>query len=201
MYPLENLKLSELSEKLVILLALVTGHRKQTIAFIRLSNMKKSSSGIEIEIPQKVKNSGPEVFQPLLILPRFVEKPELCVVRTLESYITTTAKFRKDTDELFILTREPYKAASKDTISRWLRAFLVKCGITDFAPHSLRHASTLAAMKKGIRSEMINSLAGWSERLNVFNRFYNRPIVDDRSNFAKAVVLKEKIVRCYMNLF
>lgn len=189
MYPLNKLSLADLTTKLVALLALVTAHRRQTISMIRISNIKRTSSGLEIKIPQRIKTSRPGAFQPLLVLPEFLQKPELCVVKTLDFYISITAKFRNNCDELLLSTRKPFKAASNDTISRWLRSFLVKCGISDFASHSFRHAATSAAMKKGINFKVINSLAGWSEKSNVFNKFYNRPIVRDKSSFAKAVVL------------
>lgn len=190
LYPLERLSLPELTEKLVVLLALITAHRKQTISFILISKIVRKTGGLEIEIPQKVKNSQSGTFQPLLILPEFTEKPELCVVKTLDRYLLVTKELRKDCDYLLVTTKKPHKKASKDSISRWIRAFLGKCGISkEFAPHSLRHAATSAALKKGIDISIIKSLAGWSERSNVFNRFYNRPIVNDRNVFAEAVVL------------
>lgn len=191
MYPLEKLELPEITVKLVVLLSLVTGHRRQTISLIKLNNIRRTRSGVEIEVPDKIKTSRPGAPQPLLVLPRFVEKPELCVVQTLEAYLAVTKKLR-NCDNLFISTRQPFGAASRDTISRWVRSFLAKCGITDYAPHSLRHASTSAAWKRGVKMNMINSLAGWSDRSNIFNKFYNRPIIEDSSLFARAVVLNEK---------
>lgn len=75
-------------------------------------------------------------------------------------------------------------------MSRWIRAFLVECGITsDYAPHSIRHASTSTALKKGVDLSVIKSLAGWSQNSQTFDRFYNRPLVKDRRKFAKAVLL------------
>ena len=192
LFPLENLNLADLTVKLVVLLALITAHRKQTIALIKVCNIKKTAEGFEIEIPERIKSSRPGAFQPLLILPGFPNNPELCAAKTLEKYLESTREIRGSCDELFLTTRAPFRKASKDTISRWIRSFLVRCGISeDFTPHSLRHASTSAALKKGIDISIIKKLAGWSEQSNVFNKFYNRPIVKSRLEYAEAVMLRE----------
>lgn len=73
-------------------------------------------------------------FHPLLVLLRFVEKPELCVVKNMEAYLVTTEELRKDCDNLFISARKPFAAASNDTIIRWVRCFFAKCGTTGYAP-------------------------------------------------------------------
>lgn len=190
LFPLESLKLPELTDKLLVLLALVTAHRKQTISFIKISNVTETKDGLEIKIPQKIKTSRPGSYQPLLVLPTFKDNPELCVVKTLKRYCVVTKELRNNCDDLIITTRAPFRKASKDSISRRLRAFLVNCGIDkEFAPHSMRHAATSAALKKGVNLNVIKSLAGWSENSKVFNQFYNRPIVQDKTSFAKAVVL------------
>lgn len=188
MYPLAELKLSQLTEKLIMLLALVTAHRKQTLSLIKVSQMRKTTEGYEIRIPDKIKTSRPGLNQPVLILPTVDKKPELCVVRTLECHLELTKDLRGKTDSLLITTKKPYRAASKDTLSRWLRVFMAKCGISkEFAPHSIRHASTSAALKNGVDLKIIKNLAGWSETSDVFNKFYNRPIVKKKI-FANAVL-------------
>ena len=79
LFPLEGLSLSELTDKLVVLLALITAHRKQTISLIKINNIIKTDTGYEIEIPDRIKSTRVGAFQPLLILPMFSEKPELCI--------------------------------------------------------------------------------------------------------------------------
>ncbi|OXU17977.1 hypothetical protein TSAR_001823 [Trichomalopsis sarcophagae] len=177
-----NPVLLKLTDKLVVLLALITAHRKQTISLITIKNIIRKADSYEIEIPQRVKNSKSGTFQPLLILPKFTEKPDLCIVNTLNRYLEVTKDLCKECDSLIITTKKPYKKASRDTISRWIRAFLVKSGISkEFAPHSLRYAATSAALKKGVDLSVIKSLAGWSER----------PIVSNGNAFAEAVVLEK----------
>lgn len=188
MAPLENLTLQQLTSKLAMLLALVTAHRKQTLIAIRRSNIHIVENGYEIEIPSRIKTTRPGSYQPLLLLPRFIDKPNLCVASTLEIYLERTSSLL-ETDNLFITTRRPHKAASKDTLSRWIRSFLSECGINSkYAPHSVRHAATSSAQAKGIELSVIKNLAGWSATSKVFEIFYNRPIIKDRAAFAQAVL-------------
>ncbi|KMQ84076.1 reverse transcriptase and recombinase [Lasius niger] len=189
LYPLENLSLQDLTDKLVVLLAIVTAHRKQTLSLIKISNIRKINNGYEIEIPDRVKTTRPGSCQPLLTLSTFRGNLKLCVATTLERYLAVTKDPRGTSDSLFITTRKPFKAASKETISRWIRAFLGKCGIgAAYGPHSIRHAATSAAFKKGVDIAVIKSLAGWSEKSTVFNKFYNRPIVQKNNTFAEAIL-------------
>lgn len=193
LYPLESLSFIELTYRLVTLLAVVTAHRKQTLSFIKIENISKTSSGFEIEIPDRVKTSRVGALQPLLVLSRFDENPRLCVARTLERYLEVTKELRGDSQFLFITTTKPYRSASTDTISRWLKTCLRKAGVDDrFAPHSIRHASTSAAFKKGVNMSVIKNLAGWSDKSKVFDMFYNRPIRAQKSVFAKAILSKTK---------
>lgn len=192
LYPLEELSLLELTYRLVLLLAVVTAHRKQTLSLIKIENISKTRSGFEIEIPDRIKTSRVGVHQPLLILPRFEDKPKLCVARTLEHYLEETKELRGEIRSLFITTTKPYKPASKDTISRWLKTCLNKAGIDEkFAPHSIRHASTSTAFRRGVNVSIIKNLAGWSEKSRVFDMFYNRPFVAQKSVFAETILLEK----------
>lgn len=188
LYPLEKLSLVDLTLRLAILLAVVTAHRKQTLA-LKLDNIIKTRTDFEIRIPKTIKTSRAGVCQPLLLQPQFDDRPELCAARTLERYFEVTQELRGEIRSLFITTTKPIKPASKDIISRWLRTCLQNAGIDKgFTSHSIRHASTSAAFKKGVNVSIIKNLAGWSERSTVFDRFYYRPIIHNKHEFARAVL-------------
>jgi len=139
MVPLEELSLERLTERLVLLLALGTAHRTQTLAAIKLSNVKRSPEGYEIEIPDRIKTSRPGTFQPLLVLPVLSENPKLCIASTLDAYIKTTAQWRGQFENLFLTIKKPFKAATPTTISRWIRTAMSRCGINEkFTAHSTR---------------------------------------------------------------
>lgn len=83
---LDDMSLQDLSYKTVILKALSTVHRAQTIASIKISNTHKSVKGLEIKISDLIKTSGPGRFQPLLVLPKFKDDPT-CVWHRWLRYI------------------------------------------------------------------------------------------------------------------
>ncbi|XP_074099933.1 uncharacterized protein LOC141528010 [Cotesia typhae] len=94
LYPLDKLSLRQLTEKLVILLALGTAHRVQTLSLIAIENISHNKNNVQIKIPDIIKTSRPGASQPLLVLPLFTDKPELCMANTLLEYIKKTEKLR-----------------------------------------------------------------------------------------------------------
>lgn len=191
MFPLSTLSLEKLSHKLVTLLAIITAHRVQTFSKIRLSYINQFDDRIEILIPDTVKTSGKNKFQPVLKLPFFRDKPGLCLASTVLFYLNTTKSLRADNNDYLILThRKPYHTATSQTISRWIRSTLKSAGVdtSKFSGHSTRHASTSAAYRGGVNIEEIRKYAGWTEKSNVFNKFYNKPISTPADLFAKGVL-------------
>lgn len=190
LFPLDTLSLQSLSAKLATLLLLSTGHRIQTIHSIILDNIITTPSGFTILITNKIKTSSIKSKQPCLNIPYFRENNSLCVASVLEFYINKTKNLRKsDQVKLFITTRHPFSAASKETISRWIKQTMFNAGINTsiFKPHSTRHASTSKAFLKGISLDVIRQTAGWSESSDTFARFYNRPVINNEQ-FAKTVI-------------
>lgn len=190
LYPLQILTLEKLTLKLVTLMALTTGHRVQTLTKAKISNLIKTGEKIEIRIPDKIKSTGPNRYQPNLVFPYFSAKPELCVASTIEYYIEITSKFRSDIDELILTYRKPHHPASSQTVSRWIKSALKNSGINiiNFGGHSVRHASTSAAFRAGTNINVIKNTAGWSESSEVFLKFYNRPIGEPNDVFANVIL-------------
>lgn len=189
-FPNEELCLRKLSQKLIALLALVTAHRMQTFSVINIRDIYKKDDHVEIKIPAKIKTSGRNRLQPVLMLPFFADKPELCAANTLLCYLQRTESLRSSNmQQLFLTYKKPYKPATKATLSRWLKTILQESGIDtkQFKPHSSRHASTSTAYRNGISIDVIRTTAGWTNRSQVFAEFYNRPIADT-GEFARAIV-------------
>lgn len=184
----DSLNLRDLTFKLTILLLLSTGQRVQTIANIEVCNILYSSDGISIKIPKRLKTSGKNKVQPNIRLP-FFPNTQLCVAKTMTIYLEKTEQLRNSqTNNLLITFKKPYKNASSQTISRWVKCMLTLCGIDTniFTAHSTRHAATSAAAFKGISIDTIRGSAGWSKKSQVFGRFYNRPIITH--NFAETIL-------------
>lgn len=191
-FSVSNLKDS--SQKLVVLLALATGQRLQTLSLIKIRDIKEDDTGLKIFVPALIKTSGPNRAQPCLELPFFKENPCLCVATLIKEYLKRTAALRtEDGSALFISFKKPFGPVSKQTLSRWVKEVLAKAGIdtTFFHPHSVRHASTSRAYAKGASMDVIRRSAGWSASSAVFARFYNRPVADS-ADFLHSVFSKNK---------
>ncbi|CAD6227234.1 GSCOCG00006045001-RA-CDS [Cotesia congregata] len=188
-FPLDSLSLKKLTEKLVVLLALGTAHRAQTLSLIKISNINTLETRIEIRISDRIKISKKGKVQPVLKIPFFREKPELCIANTLNRYLEVTKDKRNGNDSLFISYQSPFKEVKSETISRWIRSALVDLGVDKkFTAHSTRHASTSKAFEKGVSIEEIKKVAGWSGHSQTFAKFYQQPIRLRIDSFASTVL-------------
>ncbi|XP_046737105.1 uncharacterized protein LOC124405884 [Diprion similis] len=133
-YPNSELSFEKLSEKLVVLLALITAQRVQTLS------LKES------------RTFGLNRNQPRLIIPAFKEKLQLCPVQTLRDYLDKSKALSSPRDPfLIVITKAPYTHASSQTISHWIKKVLNDSGIDrTLAAHSTRHASTSAAARQAL---------------------------------------------------
>lgn len=190
LHPLSSLNIEKLTLKLTTLLALATAHRAQTLSKITVDNIIRFENKIEIRIPQKIKTTGPNRLQPNLVLPYLKQNPALCVASTLSYYIENTQKTRDQTNVLLLTHKQPFRPATSQTISRWIKTVLNECGIDTniFKSHSVRHAATSAAFRGGVNLDTIYKTAGWTERSSVFANFYNRPLSSDLCQFANSVL-------------
>jgi len=152
---LESLSLTDLTIRPALLLALSTAQRGQTLSKISLPNIHFTYVGVEVAITDLIKTSKPGVAQPLLRLPYF-DNHKLCVASTLQSYLDRTNGLRGNCSSLFITTRPLHQRASLDSLRRWLKAGLMKFGVSSsFGAHSTRHAATSGAFQKGVSVDEI----------------------------------------------
>lgn len=177
-YPNDDLSLEKITEKLVVLLAICTAHRVQTLSLIRLENIVINQNGVKIGITDIIKTSAVGLIS-------------ICPATTLKDYISVTETLRTENLGRLILTyKKPHKPATSQSISRWIKKVLADSGVdvTKFTAHSTRHASTSAAHAAGVSIDIIRKTAGWANSSNTFARFYNRITLDER-NFAESVCL------------
>lgn len=190
-YPNEELPLKELTLKLVTLMALVTGHRMQTLSLIDIRNIRHIDENvIEIKIPDRIKTSAQNKQQPVLRLPVFAEDKTICVASTLQAYLRKTKELRKSITKLFISFKRPHEVVGSQTLSRWIKTAMFKSGIdvNIFTAYSTRHASTSAAKRGGVNIDLIRKTAGWSKNSTTFAKFYNRCIREEEHQFAEAIL-------------
>ena len=182
--PVETLKLKELSLKLAMLVALVSGQRCQTLSCLDVSgeHMKKLDSYYSFALSAHLKQDRPgKVFGNLRLF-RCTRK-QLCVYTTLERYLLVTESLRKSS-KLFVSYIKPHDKVSSSTIGRWIKTVLSQAGIDVrlYQAHSTRAASASKAAGV-IPIDMLMKLAGWSQE-STFRKFYDKSVAvtDQMSN-------------------
>lgn len=73
-----------LSQKLVTLIALVTGQRMQTLSLIKIKNIRVFEEKVEIKITDRIKTTKKNTVQPILTLPFYHSNKNICAAHTLQ---------------------------------------------------------------------------------------------------------------------
>ena len=190
--PTEKLTLKELTYKLCMLIALLSGQRCQTIQALQITPdaMQLTDSKCTFHVNSLLKHSRRGTHQAPIELHSFKTKESLCVVRVLQEYLNRTRKLRGDCPNLFVTLLAPHTAAVTDTISRWLKETLARAGVDTsvFTAHSTRSASTSAAKDSGTPINVIMSAAGWTNA-STFAKFYQKT-TDTEKNFGQAIMTR-----------
>lgn len=172
----QYLSLHELTLRNVMLVALVTAQRCQSLYMLSLNNMIITDKQYCFTISADYKQARKGTDNMKIILPAYPADLRICVFTTLTEYIKRTSELRKD-DKLFISTIRPYGSVSKDTIAHWIKTSLGRAGIDTsmFKPHSTRSASVSKAKMNGADLQTILNTAGWSNA-GTFAKFYDKPV-------------------------
>jgi site-specific recombinase XerD len=172
-----KLTLKQLSMKLAMLLALMSGQRCQTLHALDLKDCTTTSHSIKFVVSTLVKNSKINRQQPEFIIKPLLNEPKLCVFDTLKEYLLRTRNLRAGESRIFLSYIKPYSHITKSTFSRWVKCVMSQAGInTDiFKAHSTRAAATSKAIRKDIPLESIMKAASWSTT-STFFKFYNKSI-------------------------
>lgn len=129
--------------------------------------------------------------QPSLFLPVFENDPNICPATTLKHYLIVTKDLiPSSTDRLFITHKRPFRQASSQSLSRWIRSMLKSSGLNVelFSAYSTRHAAVSKANRLNVPLDVIRNAAGWSTASETFARFYHRPVLHTPQDaFARAV--------------
>ena len=175
-WPLDKITLKELTLKLVMLIALTTGQRCQTLTFMDISErfMQRNRECFDFALTDKLKQDRPgKVFGNVRLYKYSVR--ELCVYETLDYYLKATENLRSST-KLLVSFIKPYGAVTSSTIGRWIKTMLGLAGINTelFSAHSTRCTSTSKATAS-VSTDVILATAGWTEE-STFRKFYNKPV-------------------------
>ena len=124
----------------------------------------------------------------------FPSDKKFCPVACLRGYEKRTEDKRtpnkKEPRPLFLSYVKPYKPVTSQRVAYWIKELLELAGVntSEFGAHSVRGASTTAALKKGVGLDLILQVADWSKN-STFRQFYYRPAqTNPAMEFGKAVL-------------
>ena len=184
-HPPSALSLKKLTLKTVVLIALTSSDRAQTIHALRVDKVVSTPQGLEFVIFDRLKTS--RRGQPAKIVKCVSwDAQELDVSFYVQKYMERTLTKRNNAyirglgkpTQLF-LSYKTGLPVCKSTISRWIKEGMRLAGIdvSHFKSHSTRGASVSAARKKGASIPQILKTGDWSN-LGTYQRFYERPCED-----------------------
>ena len=175
--PPKTMTLKNLTQKLGMLMALLSGQRRQTLHACDVEAMDLTSDSCTFVITTLFKTSRPGRHLPPIRFVQYKPDERLCIIRPIEEYVRRTKSLRGNESKLLISYQRPHKAVSKDTLSRWFKAMLQQAGIdtSRFGAHSTRSASTSVANALNMPIDIILNSGGWSQE-STFAKYYNMPI-------------------------
>lgn len=185
MWTLEDITLKKLSLKTATLLCLLTSQRDQSLHELHLDYFHVDDTQMVFYIPAMLKTTRPTFHTQPLVMKRYPDDKNLCVVETVLKYIQLTQTIR-DTRKLFISQVPPHKQVTTETISRWVKMVLKEAGIDTktFTSGSTRSAATSCAKARGLSVHEIQEAAGWTNA-RTFAKHYDKHI---KTNFGVAVM-------------
>ena len=128
-----------------------------------------------------IKQTRPGFNQQPITFKKFSDRINLCAFTQLSEYIKRTEQYRSTGQNLFLGTVKPFRSATVDTLSNWVRFDLIKCYLSEYSPLSLRGAGTSAALRSNnLTVDTIMSAAGWSQN-STFQKLYDQPLAKDSS--------------------
>ena len=175
--PFEELHLRDLTFKLTMLVALLTGQRCQTLSYLDIfdKHLKKFPTYFSFALTGHVKQNRPGQMFTNVRLFKYPMNKNLCVYTTLEHYLKVTESLRKSS-QLLVSYVKPHDKVCSSTIGRWLKTSLAQAGIDNhvYQAHSTRSASTSKAAGS-LPVDAVMKLAGWSQE-STFRKYYDKTV-------------------------
>ena len=174
-----HLALHLLTKRTLVLFLLATGQMVQTAHALKRQDIVFNEEVCRVTVSEDVKHSKRYAKKQAFRFRRF-NKEEMCLYTHLEQYLRITPT----TEEFLFFSFGGKKTrATKGTLARYVKQVLTEAGVPQrFGPHSVRSASTSAALRAGVQVDTVLKQAGWS-RHSTFTRFYNRDTIS-QSDYA-----------------
>ena len=174
----EEITLKWLTLKLVILLALLSTHRCQTLNPLSIEHVDINIQQATFCIPKVIKSTTTMFHPKPIILQAFPADERIFPVRNIVEYIKASEKFRKSKNLLLSCYKhEPIEA---QRLSRYVKLTFKADGINTqlFTAHSTRHANSTGKYMKGLSLNDKVKEGEWKSSLS-FRQFYNIPVINN----------------------
>ena len=168
-----------LTLKTVMLCALASAQRQQTLSALDVNFRKESQDSITFVVTNRLKTS--RLGKSIEITVSSSGCASICPLAELKEYISRseTTRFLSGhfVSKLFLTFIRPYNPVSPRTIARWIMSVLKSAGIdtSKFKAHSVRGAATSRAYFTGTPVADILEMADWSSE-HVFSRHSLREV-------------------------
>ena len=198
--PLSSASLEDLTHKVVVLVALACGRRCSELHALAVGDhltLSRAGATLYFRPGFLAKNerssfTASPIFLPDIAIGSSVSEDRFwCPVRALRYYLKRTKLLRDDTDQLFVTSRKPHKAASKRSIARWICEVIHRSGAIvkgRVTAHSTRAVASSTAFLKGVTAEEVINTVAW-KTASTFSTTYLRDLPPaDSTKFARAVL-------------
>ena len=202
--PLATAPLKSVAIKTAFLIQLASARRVSWVHSCRIdpSHLRWENGGVRLLPSLLLDKNQSSSFTPssvfLLSLKEHSPDDKVhCPLRALKWYLKLTEPLRGAEKALFIISKEPYKKASKGTVAGWVKEAISgayshlsreqreQMGIR---AHDTRGVATTWAATVGVPFEEIMDAAAWS-RPQTFARFYLKDLPAMRGRFSRAVMV------------
>ena len=178
-------------------MALVGANRVSQLCALDLRFCQYRSDGVHFEVPSLGKKRIVGAPPRQIMFGSFQSDKRLRIVECMKCYEDKTKQFRPkiadDPNPVFISYIKPHKAIISQRLANWIKVIREEPGIdtTTFKAHSVRGASSTAAVEKGVMISDILQKADWS-RESTFKRFYCRPRLSNSDNYSQRVLQQKE---------
>ena len=171
----DDISFKMMSLKIVMLLTLLSMQRISTIQHLHLSDLHLTTDVAIFSISALLKHTKPGRKNEPIVFNMYPHDRELCHVTLLRKYLTIRDNLVTNVNQLIITHGKPHKAASKDTMARWIKETMMLASVATsiFKPHSCRAVSSSQASLSGVPLMDILHNAQWKST-TVFFKHYHR---------------------------
>ncbi|XP_057299263.1 uncharacterized protein LOC130629901 [Hydractinia symbiolongicarpus] len=177
--PNKDLSFKDINIKLACLLTILAGQRVHSVHNISVPYIDLTDDVMLCHLPGLLKTTRPKKTDRTLMYRAFPSDPDLCPLQCTKAYLSKREQLiSKEIATLFVTFGKPHHAASKDTLSRWIKSAMTSAGIDTsvFSPGSCRSASGSKAKITGVPLDVILKYGTWS-RDSTFYRYYCRDVI------------------------